>query len=97
MVKTPPVDGTKETSPRDVENVDRSSCANWIVLAYVEWKSKYQYNIMHLECRVDKPGYESEHGRQQEHARKEWQIPKHDKWWCPIRPSHRRFEGESHR
>lgn len=33
IVKTPPVDGTKETSPRDVENVDRSSCANWIGLS----------------------------------------------------------------
>ena len=27
-VKTPPVAGISETSPRDVENVDRSSWAN---------------------------------------------------------------------
>ena len=29
MVKTPPVDGIRQTSPRDVENVERSSCANF--------------------------------------------------------------------
>lgn len=29
-VKTPPVEGIKATSPRDVENVERSSCANLI-------------------------------------------------------------------
>lgn len=28
-VKTPPVEGIKATSPRDVENVERSSWANW--------------------------------------------------------------------
>lgn len=29
MVKMPPVDGIKAISPRDVENVERSSCANF--------------------------------------------------------------------
>lgn len=28
-MKTPPVDGINETSPRVVEKVESSSCANW--------------------------------------------------------------------
>lgn len=28
-MKVPPVDGCRATSPRDVENVERSSCANF--------------------------------------------------------------------
>lgn len=34
--KVPPVDGCRATSPRDVENVESSSCANWR-----EWLARY--------------------------------------------------------
>ena len=35
-VKTPPVEGIKATSPREVENVERSSWANlWRVYQYL--------------------------------------------------------------
>lgn len=44
MVKTPPVEGIKETSPRDVENVERSSCANYDSRVLVKWRIEKVYD-----------------------------------------------------
>lgn len=38
----PPVAGTRDTSPREVENVDRSSWANYIIYHRI-WELGFEY------------------------------------------------------